>query len=308
MPGFFVLLLLCACSQGRNTALDADRPTMFTVSGELEDENIDEASGMVWSHRDSDLLWLHNDSGAEPILYAIDKTGKTRARSMLANAQNVDWEDLTGFSMDGVPYLLVADIGDNQAQREFVTLYIVTEPTAGDASEAKLQRIDFRYADGPRDAEAVAVDIDKERVLLLTKRDIPAILYEVPMHAATTDKNDVTIAKRLGPVGSLPQPSDRDIEQAPEIEDWHWQPTAMDIARDGSAIAILTYRAVYVFARTGDEDWTRTLQRTPQPFGLENIREAEAIAFSADSRSLFVTVEKKHAPLLRIDLPGATQP
>ena len=39
--------------------------------------------------------------------------------------------------------------------------------------------------------------------------------------------------------------------------------------------------------------------------GLGNFRDAESVAFSADSKSIFVTVERRHAPLLRIDINGA---
>ena len=64
----------------------------------------------------------------------------------------------------------------------------------------------------------------------------------------------------------------------------------------------LTYGAVYYFERSGD--WRQTLQGQALGFGLRGTRNAEAIAFSPDARSIFVTTEKKYAPLLRIDLLG----
>ena len=40
-------------------------------------------------------------------------------------------------------------------------------------------------------------------------------------------------------------------------------------------------------------------------FGLGNFRGAESVAFSADGNTIYVTLEGRHAPLLRIDINGA---
>jgi hypothetical protein len=80
----------------------------------------------------------------------------------------------------------------------------------------------------------------------------------------------------------------------------------MDIAPDGSAIAIVTYLpAIYLYRRDGD--WLSTLQKPPLRFPLR-LRKPEAIAFGADSKSLFTTNEKKHAALLRVDFGKAVSP
>jgi len=310
IPGFFLLLILCACEQPEDTTgstASAGQPAKLTIPGNLEDTDIAEASGIVFSHRVPDLLWAHNDSGAKARLYAFDSRGKSRGRLKLKRADNKDWEDITAFSMGERAYLLVADIGDNDARRKHVTLYIVEEPDLekDDRQEQRPEwQIDFRYPNGPHDAEAAAIDIDNERVLILTKRDLPPLLFEVPL---TREQDDTVEARLLSSVTTLPQPSRRDAEFAPKTGDWHWQPTSMDIARDGSALVILTYSAVYYYSRLDDEDWTSALQRSPLAFDISNIRNAEAIAFSPDGRSIFVTVEKKRAPLIRIDLLGAMQ-
>jgi hypothetical protein len=151
--------------------------------------------------------------------------------------------------------------------------------------------------------ESVAIDIENEQVLLLTKRRIPAELYAVPLRPAADEHVEATL---LGFIRSLPQPARQDIEFAAKIDDWHWQPTGMDIAPDGSAIAIVTYLpAIYLYRRDGD--WLSTLQKPPLRFPLR-LRKPEAIAFGADSKSLFVTNEKKHAALLRVDFGTAVSP
>ena len=157
--------------------------------------------------------------------------------------------------------------------------------------------IRFRWPDGPRDCEAVAVDIEDERILLLSKRSIPTVLYELPIRPGS---NEVVTATRLGAVDSLPQPTARDIERAPAELDGHWQPTAMDIPADGSAAVILTYRAVYHFERTGGEPWIAALRKPPSVIDLEF--EAEAVAFVENGGSVIVTVEASSAPLYQVPL------
>jgi len=299
-----LLVLICGCSGAESDAPAIDAPAAgmpakLSIPGKLQDKNISEASGLAASQRRPDVLWTHNDSGAKARIYAIDLTGKSLGRIKLKDANNIDWEDMASFTLDDTPYLLLADVGDNDNRRNHVSLYIVAEPDLDVDAKPELApawRIDLTYPGGPRDVESVAVDIENEQVLLLTKRSVPAELYAVPLRPAADEHVQATL---LGQIRTLPQPVRQDIEFAAKIDDWHWQPIAMDIAPDGSAIAIVTnLPAIYLYQRNGD--WLSTLQKSPLRFSLR-LREPEAIAFGADSKSLFVTNEKKHAALLRID-------
>jgi hypothetical protein len=296
---------LSGCSPaGESPPVDGPRPTLI-VAGQLENKDIVEASGLASSHRDPGLLWTLNDGGSKPHLYAVDLTGAHRGRIKLEEARNRDWEDLASFTLDDEPYLLVADVGDNDNRRKSVSFYVVAEPDLGVDHKVRLEpswRVDFRYPDGPRDAEAVTVDAANERVFVLTKRDLPPVLYEVPLRPNGDDK---VTATRLGTIESLPRPRRQDIDQAPFTKDFHWQPTGMDLSPDGNLAVILTYRAVYVFRRDPGASLYDSLTGRAYSLGLGNFRDAESVAFSADSKSIFVTVERRHAPLLRIDINGA---
>lgn len=308
MPGFFlpaaivVPALLAACGDPAPAVDDGKgRPARLTVPGTIEDGDIDEASGIAVSRRNPDLIWVHEDSGAKARLYAIDTGGSRRGRIKLEDADNDDWEDLAAFALDGKPYLLAADTGNNDADRDTLSLYVIAEPDLDDDDKPELEpvaRIDFRYPDGRRDTEAVAVDAANRRALLVTKRDIPPRLYSV---ALDFDADEVIDAEFLGEITTLPMPGRADIAIAPKIDNYHWQPTAMDIAADGSAIALLTYGAVYYFPRAAGEDWTSALARRPLAFDIRRVRDAEALAFGADGRSLYITTEKKHAPIVMIE-------
>ena len=268
------------------------------LAGRLENKAIDEASGIARSQRQRGVYWLVNDSG-KPRLHAVDGHGRKLGQVKLDDAKNVDWEDIASFVLNGIPYLLVADIGDNDNKRRDVTIYVVEEPKT-DQDEAEVAwSFDFSYPNGSRDAEALTVDIDNERILVLTKREIPAVLYELPLRPTTDDRQR---AKPLGVVRSLPQPSRQDVEFAPATKNWYWQPSGMDISADGRAAVILTYRGVFYYRRRADELWIDALQKRPAPISAGDFSKAESVAFSPDGRSVYVTFEDPNAILLRIDL------
>jgi endonuclease/exonuclease/phosphatase family metal-dependent hydrolase len=277
---------------------------LFEVVGRLENPRIDEASGLARSQREPGVLWTMNDDG-KPRLFAIDGTGLDRGDVDLKKADNDDWEDLASFTLDGDPYLVIADVGDNQGRRKKVTLYVAKEPGTSEDKTKVDWHVDFEYPNGPRDAEAVAVDIDNERVLVLSKRDIPPALYEVPLKS-----EDKATAKWLGTIDSLPKPSREDVEFASKTKDWHWQPTGMDISADNRAAVILTYSAIYYYLREPGQTWFEALNSKPVRVGLGNFRNAEAVAFGDDARSVFVTGEDRNPRLLRVDLsmPVTSEP
>jgi hypothetical protein len=272
------------------------------VVGRLEDKAIREASGLAHSQRRADLFWIINDNGAKEIVHAIDGTGARLGEFDLRKSDNVDWEDLASFTLDDKAYLVVADIGDNDAKHDHRTLYFVAEPAPEKDAKAKLEwKLDYTYPDGPRDAEAAAVDVDGQRVLILSKRDRPPQLYSVPIRP---NSDAPVVASLLGTVDSLEKPSRKDIEFAPKTKDWHWQPVGMDISASGAAAVILTYRYVYYYRRNAGEDWLQALNSAPARISLGNFENAESISFGEDEWTAYVTGEDEHARLLRIDFSG----
>jgi hypothetical protein len=306
LPLACLVLVLSACSSPADETFEptASRSRLI-VSGQLESDELVEASGLARSQRSPDLLWSMNDGGSKPRLHAIDGSGFHRGRIKLDDIDNNDWEDLSSFTVDGTPYLLIADTGDNDAERKHVSLHVVLEPDLSDDDKVKVDAawsIDFRYPDGPRDVEAVAVDPAAGHVLLLSKRDWPPVLYEVPLFPPS---DDTVVAKRLGPIETLPAPTRQDREHAVFTKEWHWQPTAMDISPDAGLAVILTYRGVYLYKLDPGLSLYESLSGQAYGFGLGNFRGAESVAFSADGSAIYVTLEGRHAPLLRIDINGA---
>ena len=294
------LFVLCiAGSACAATVADARIPVL---TGRIESAQVTEASGLARSNIRRDRFWVINDGGSPPVLHAVGVDGRNQGTLRIDAARNLDWESAASFELDGKSWLLVADAGDNNAIRNHSTIYVAEEPAlenGEDAVASPAWTMSFRWPDGPRDCEAVAVDAGGERILLLSKRTIPAVLYELPLRP---DNAGVITATRLGEVDSLPLPTDRDLERAAAERSWHWQPTAMDISTDAGAAVILTYRAVYHFGRRKGEAWIEALRRPPTIINLEGLREAEAVAFAEDGRSVIVTIEAPSPPLYRVPL------
>ncbi|NOX69606.1 MAG: hypothetical protein GXP15_10500 [Gammaproteobacteria bacterium] len=294
------LMTFSACAADENTATNLD-DGIVVETGRMHNAAIHEASGLALSHRKNGRLWTMNDGQSGPVLYALSDDGTEHGSVLLTNAQNVDWEDLASFELDGTPWLLVADVGDNLASRDHVSIIIVEEPDLSRPNVLSSRQIDFRYPDGPRDVEAVAVDAREQLVYLLSKRTVPAQLYSVPLFATASNSEEVLSASYLGTVASLPRPTQDDLDRALADMNWYWQPTAMDFSADGKRAIILTYPAVFIYDRQDDESWLQALQRTPTRIELGGIREAEAAALNLNN--IFLTVEARLAPIYRIRIP-----
>ncbi len=291
----FILLLLLAASS-------ASSHPSFELVSRLEQDKITESSGLAVSIRNPGVFWTMNDEG-EPRLYAFEETGQHRGRLTLDPAENRDWEDLASFELDGRAYLLAADVGDNMARRESVRIYVAEEPDLADDDKVRNApdwEFDVTFPDGPRDVESVAVDAAAQQILLLAKRTIPAELYAVPLRPDA----ELVEAKFLGTVTSLPQPKKRDLAMARKLNDWWWQPSAMDIR--GRHAVIATYRAVFVYERQPGQPWVDALNSKPARISLGGIRDVESVGLSLDAKAIYVTTEGEAPPLLRSPLPWSS--
>ena len=263
-----------------------------------------EASGLAASRRTDSLLWTHNDSGGDPVLFALGTDGALRGKVRLEGIVNEDWEDIASAEIDGKPVLLVGDIGDNFARYPQRVIHVVNEPDpARLAPDAELAwraeySIHFIYEDGARDAEGLAYDPRERAIYLLSKRDSPARLYRLPLQAATATQP--AVARRVGLVPHLPQPSALDKALQGPLHAYRGWPTAMDFSPDGTLAFVLTYGEPLLFRRGSGESWAEALAREPVKLGPFELPQAEGACFSRDGRSLFICSEKT-TRLLRYD-------
>lgn len=277
--------------------------------GRLQDDRLTECSGLDASPTSPDLFWAVNDSGNGPFLYALGEDGRNRGRVRVAGARNHDWEELSTFTWRGKPMILVADFGDNRQRRDAHTLYVVEEPRlVGERLDESaiadvVWRIDFSYPDRPHDAESAAVDSADEKVLVLTKRDDPPLLFEVPLKPSPADS--LVTARKITNVDRIPSPSLEDLTRKYGM--FYSQPTALDLSPDGRLAAVLTYKYAYLFHRGSGDSWAAAFSRDPVPIPLPlardfaDLSQREAICFTLDGRALLATSEGQGAGIYRLD-------
>ena len=270
-------------SLGDDTAFVREQPKFSIQSGAVA-----EASGLAVSSRDGNFMWAINDSGAQPVLHLMGADGADRGEMKVEGATNVDWEDLASFKWDGVPYLLIADSGDNLSNRKESVLYVVEEPslpkegTVLSGTVKPAWTIRFQFEDGPRDCESIAVDARVGKIILVSKRTKPPVVYELPLRPKG---GSPAVAKRLGETTVAPP---KGVPMLPYIA----QPTGMDISSDGSMGVIVSYYGVFLFPRSGKESWGEAFAKPPVILPPHGMAQAESVAFSKDGKSLTVISER----------------
>ena len=294
-------LVSCDMQNGQEPPESIPLPVSMERTGWLASDDIMEASGMQASHGHAGDFFVHNDEG-EPILYAIDESGADLGYITIVPAKNKDWEDITSVPVADGRWLVAGDIGDNRAKRKSVKLYFAEEPTTGEHDRYS-GRVDLKhtlrltYPDGPRDCEAMAYDPVGNQILLLTKRDKPAQLYAVDLETALTEAE--AELKFLGTIAKLRPPTSNDRFKFGGRTDFISQPTGFDIATDGTEVAVITYRSLYRFRRDPGEDILSVLQKKPDEVVGPPAVQNEAISYSVDSQAIYVTTEKRPAPVYR---------
>jgi len=282
-------LALSAAAGGTRFAGPAD-------AGLMAEPREREASGLAPSRLADGVFWTHNDSRADPVAFAVDARGRRRGSVRLADVKPEDWEDVASFELDGRAWLLIADCGDNFANRPSAVLHVLTEPEPSALAAGRVlarapeYSIHFVYEDGPRDCEAVAVDPAERAVWLLTKRDVPARLYRLPLAAAGA--RQPAVARFAGPAAGIVYDTDslrrRLVPARGAVGGW---PTALDFSPDGSLAVVLTLTGPALFPRAPGESWAAALARPPTLLAEHHLPQAEAACFSRDGRSLYVCSE-----------------
>ncbi|WND78866.1 hypothetical protein [Lysobacter capsici] len=285
---------LGACS-GSHTPPE---PGSSELAGMMLDPQLSEISGLAASRRHPDVLWMHDDGGNPERLFAVATNGDRLATLRIEGVTKTDWEDMAAFELDGRSYLLIADTGDNGGLRRSLQLHVIEEPSKIENARLKpAWSIAFRWPDGARDCEAVAVDVARKQVLLISKKRQPPELFALPLMPAG---NALQTATRLGELAGIPQADAALQKSNPGRAKLQGQVTAADISPDGTTLAVMTYRYLLQYPRQPKQSWAEAVAGTPRVSDLPWLPQAEALGWSADGRSLYATGEFIPAPLYRV--------
>ena len=183
----FTLIFICTQLSSCQTEENTGEVNGFYGPKELgEVENILEASGIVVSRRNPEMIWIHNDSGAKAEIYLINQKGIMVQTVKLMGVNLRDWEDIAigpGPELDQ-PYLYIGEIGDNNARFQKKIIYRLLEPEFSEGNVMNtiynFDKIVFEYPDGKRDAETLLSDPISGDLYIISKREDNVHVYSLP--------------------------------------------------------------------------------------------------------------------------------
>lgn len=257
---------------------------------------------MVASRTYPGVLWVHNDSGNEPALFAIDSDGrvllpepwaerghvigvkKSKRKTLFAGvpvegASNRDWEAL---AIDG-DHLYVCDLGNNDNERRDLTVYVVAEPRPATASTTRvLRKLLVAYPDQknfPPDRnweyDCEATFVYDHNLYFLTKHR-PRTKAEGPVTSTKLYRLDTQDPTRVNQLTL--------VERQSDLGGWV---TDADLSPDGRILAVLCeapVQSVWLFDTPASGD--RFLSSRARRLVFAGAGQCEALAFVDNHRLL----------------------
>ncbi|MEV7851286.1 WD40 repeat domain-containing protein [Streptomyces sp. NPDC088183] len=267
VSGAAALLLLSGAAPA---VADDGADRSFTI----EDPRITESSGLAASRAHPGIYWTHNDSDDGPYVYAVDsRTGKTVATITMKGVGEP--RDVEAISLGPDGDLYVGDIGDNlNGSWDHVWIYRFPEPKQLKDTTVRATQYDVKYADGPRNAEALMVHPKTGRVYIASKNEDGGGLYEGPAKLTTGATN---VFRRVGEV--------------PWVTDGAFSP-------DGKELVLRSYFSARGYAfENGRLGADHAVQA---PFQ----RQAESVTYTADGSALMFGSEGERSDVQRVDVDG----
>lgn len=251
-----------------------------TASGfTITDPRIKESSGLAASRIHPGVYWTHNDSDDGPYVYAVDSaTGKTVARITLTGIGTP--RDVEGISLGPDGRLYVGDIGDNLGGSwNHVWIYRFAEPKTLRDATLKAEQFTVKYADGPRNAEALMVHPVTGRVYIASKDERAGGLYEGPQSLSASGTNTF---RRIGDV--------------PWVTDGAFSP-------DGGRLALRGY----LWARTYPWKDGRPAG-DGEAVGAPWQGQAESVTYTADGTALMFGAEGAGSRVVAVPVASGAKP
>lgn len=198
-------------------------------------DDLGETSGAALDPRAPGVFWTHGDSGADPVVFAVDAQGRLVGRVAVAGARNRDWEDMAIGPCPAGDCVYVGDIGNNRpGSRNELVLYRAPLPQPTDSATRPAEVFRARFPGGGRDTEAMFVTADGG-VYLVNKGqsdDIELWRWPTPLQPGPVDLVRVRVL-------------------APEPEQPGDGVTGAGASRDGRWVALRTYGRLVLY-RTAD--------------------------------------------------------
>jgi len=248
-----------------------------TELGEIENNELDEISGIVASIKNTGIFWVINDSGGDNAVYAFNREGEHVAKLYLEGSINRDWEDIA--IRRSTQEIFVADIGDNNNIYETKYLYRFEEPYLNldeipIVDTVNAFTISFQYPDGNYDAETLMHNPEFNDLFIVTKRKLGTsggedLVFRLPYPQSTSE---TIIAEEAG---SITIPSYYN-----PLDQMYYGATGGEISNIGDEMVIKTYSNAYYWKREPDQIFNDVF--TDVPIEIPYIQEPQGEAICWD--------------------------
>ena len=281
-------------------APDAVQPFVCPVfaapaaGGTVANADAVEISGLAASVAHPGVLWAHNDDAGAAHLFAFATEGRALALVDI-DADVEDFEDIVraGGPDPGREYLYVADVGDNDLERDEVAVLRIEEPAVeldDDGGEIDVTEVDtftLTYDDGgPHDAEAIAIEPGTGDLYVITKRnmDDPATLVFRAAGVAGAAGGSFTLVRVLSETES-PALAGRVVTAG--------------LSPDGALLLVgVKDQAFRLWPRAGSI--AEALTGAPCVAPTAEDEQVEGAAFAADGDGYFIVPEGEAPPVYRV--------
>jgi hypothetical protein len=214
-----------------------------------------ESSALQKSRTQDDVFWTLSDSGNPPVLYALNALGEVLQSFEVEGAFNRDWEAL---ALDDAGHLYIGDVGNNANRRRDLVVYKVAEPKLSEAPPRGtapppveiLASLPIRYREQEQPPEGRRRDFDAE-ALFWARGELFLLTKERTGRGTVLYRFDTTEAAGDGMVPLLKLGR---FELGDDAHQVAGTVTAADASPDGNTLAVLAYRALYLFARPAGGD------------------------------------------------------
>jgi len=287
-----LVLFICAYAHHR------EENKQSNIAGRLQLKAMDEISGIAASGINTDLYYVHNDSGDTSRFFAILPTGDVKATVYFKGDPKEkygvhDCEDIAvgPGPAKGKSYVYLGDIGDNYSVRTYLTVYRMEEQKAW-AKDTTLNTpaapVHLKYPDGPKDAETLMIDPIEKLIYIVSKRQDSVTVYTTPLLYKANDTLVMTKRCKL-------------FFRGLKLLKWI---TAGDISKDGQQVLLKSYTRVYYWKREDNEPIWKTMERKPQLLPYLQEKQGEGIGFTPDGKGYYTCSEGVYTPIYYYKTPG----
>lgn len=248
------------------------------VVNDLARTDLYEISGVAASRTNPGMLYIHNDSGNPNEIYLTDGKGDNIGTLTLTPVGNRDWEDIAvgPGPIPGISYVYIGEIGDNDSKYNSVFVYRFPEPDLTGKALPYIANIDhidimqFKYPDGPRNAETLMVDPQTKDIFIASK---------------SSNLSNIYIAK-------YPQSVTTTTTMTPFVQLYFDKATAGDISGDGTEILLRGNQLIWYWKVPLGSSISQALLTPPQvaPY-YNNEPQGEGICFAADGSGYYTDTE-----------------